>query len=132
MIALAVTVVLNVDTIKLAQSLWDNPIVRQATVDLAQKYVDQNQALLQNQQQLKRQATDLSNLGQQLPFPFGWHEKPEGTWLFWLETLTGWFITALALSLGAPFWFDTLNKFMVVRSTVKPQEKSKPEASKDA
>lgn len=43
----------------------------------------------------------------------------------------GWLITALALSLGAPFWFDILNKFMVVRSTVKPKEKSPEEKSKD-
>lgn len=45
--------------------------------------------------------------------------------------LAGWLLTALAVSLGAPFWFDTLNKIMVVRSTVKPSEKSKDEASKD-
>jgi hypothetical protein len=44
---------------------------------------------------------------------------------------TGWIITALAVSLGAPFWFDLLNKIMVVRSTVKPKEKSKEEKSKD-
>jgi hypothetical protein len=42
--------------------------------------------------------------------------------------LAGWLMTALAISFGAPFWFDTLNKFMVVRSTVKPQEKSKTDA----
>ncbi|MFH6782973.1 MULTISPECIES: hypothetical protein [Methylobacterium] len=44
----------------------------------------------------------------------------------------GWLVTALAVTLGAPFWFDLLNKFMVVRSTVKPAEKSAPEASKDS
>jgi hypothetical protein len=43
----------------------------------------------------------------------------------------GWIITSIALSLGAPFWFDTLNKFMVVRSTVKPQEKSQTDKTKD-
>lgn len=48
----------------------------------------------------------------------------------WFRVL-GWFFTAAALSLGAPFWFDLLNKFMVVRSTVKPKEKSQPETSKD-
>jgi hypothetical protein len=42
----------------------------------------------------------------------------------------GWLITAAAISLGAPFWFDTLNRFMVVRSTVKPSEKSSEEPSK--
>ena len=39
--------------------------------------------------------------------------------------------TALAISLGAPFWFDVLNKFMIVRATVKPDEKSGKEGSKD-
>lgn len=29
------------------------------------------------------------------------------------------------------FWFDLLNKFIVVRSTVKPKEKSPEEKSKD-
>jgi hypothetical protein len=43
----------------------------------------------------------------------------------------GWLLTALAISLGAPFWFDMLNKFIVVRSTVKPKEKSPEEKSKD-
>jgi hypothetical protein len=131
-IAIALTVLLNVDTIKLAQSLWNNPVARQATADLAQKYVDQHKDGLQTQQQLQQQANELANLGQQLPFPFGWHERPPMQPLFWLETFTGWLITTLALSLGAPFWFDTLNKFMVVRSTVKPREKSGAEPSKDS
>ena len=42
----------------------------------------------------------------------------------------GWIMTAFALSLGAPFWFDMLNKLIVVRSTVKPKEKSQDEPSK--
>ncbi len=32
-------------------------------------------------------------------------------------SILGWLITALALTLGAPFWFDLLNKFMSLRST---------------
>ncbi len=43
----------------------------------------------------------------------------------------GWILTALAISLGAPFWFDMLSKFITVRSTVKPKEKSPDEPSKD-
>jgi hypothetical protein len=45
--------------------------------------------------------------------------------------VVGWLLTALAATLGAPFWFDILNKVMVIRSTVKPYEKSKPEGSED-
>jgi hypothetical protein len=140
-IALVITVLLNVDTIKLAQSLWTNPVARQATEQLAQQYVDANKGGLkpsatpgdstQGLVDLSNQAKQITQWTQQLPFPFGWHEKPPMQPLFWLETLTGWLITTLALSLGAPFWFDTLNKFMVVRSTVKPKEKSATEPSKD-
>ncbi|HEX8187001.1 MAG TPA: hypothetical protein VF586_01540 [Pyrinomonadaceae bacterium] len=53
------------------------------------------------------------------------------TGLGWLFKLAGLFLTALAISQGAPFWFDLLNKFIVVRSTVKPQEKSQTQPSKD-
>ena len=53
----------------------------------------------------------------------------------WWEQLQihffGWLLTALALTLGAPFWFDMLNKVMVIRSTVKPREKSPEEGSED-
>ena len=45
--------------------------------------------------------------------------------------VAGWLLTALAATLGAPFWFDILNKVMVIRSTVKPYEKSRPEGSED-
>ena len=48
-----------------------------------------------------------------------------------LLALIGWSITALAGTLGAPFWFDLLNKIMVVRATVKPKEKSGDEGSED-
>jgi hypothetical protein len=48
-----------------------------------------------------------------------------------LSTILGWLVTAFGLSFGAPFWFDVLNKVMVIRSTVKPHEKSPEEASQD-
>ena len=56
------------------------------------------------------------------------------TWPWWRHALThvpGWLLTALAVSLGAPFWFDLLNKFMIIRSTVKPTQKSPSEGSDD-
>jgi hypothetical protein len=62
----------------------------------------------------------------------GWHWKRYGGWwyqIYW--HLLGWLLTALAISLGAPFWFDLLNKFIVIRSAVKPHEKSPEEGSKD-
>jgi hypothetical protein len=37
-----------------------------------------------------------------------------------LSSLIGWILTAIALSLGAPFWFDMLQKVVRVRSSLKP------------
>jgi hypothetical protein len=148
-----VTLALNVDSVKLAQGLWANPTAAKATADLAERYV--SNATVKTSDDLKQQAQSLADVGQQLPFAFGWgswlkaketanaQNVTEGSLLshvgttntvvaFWAESLVGWIITILALSLGAPFWFDILNKFMVVRSTVKPQEKSQTEKSKDA
>lgn len=38
------------------------------------------------------------------------------------NTIIGWFITSLAISLGAPFWFDLLNKLVQLRNTGKKPE----------
>lgn len=81
-------------------------------------------------QKVADQVSSVNNLG----LPLGWGNTarvPLNAWLVPFYYLLGWLITAIAVSLGAPFWFDLLNKFMVVRSTVKPQEKSQEEGSKD-
>jgi hypothetical protein len=54
-----------------------------------------------------------------------------GGWQRWLqaadEHLLGWLLTMMAVSLGAPFWFDTLNRIISIRSAGKaPEEKQKP------
>ena len=38
------------------------------------------------------------------------------------DTFIGWLITALAISLGAPFWFDMLNKLISLRSSGKKSD----------
>jgi hypothetical protein len=45
--------------------------------------------------------------------------------LYWLYKIIGLFATGLALSLGAPFWFDTLSKFMNIRGAgAKPERQT--------
>jgi hypothetical protein len=76
------------------------------------------------------QISKLSSFG----LPIGWKPDdprtkftPSRSDFTWLEKLFGWFITAIAVSLGAPFWFDVLNKFMNFRSTIKPQPTEQPQ-----
>jgi len=55
-------------------------------------------------------------LFQGIAFPWLWAVVP--------DHIAGWILTAIAASLGAPFWFDTLNKFMNVRAAgTSPNEK---------
>jgi len=62
----------------------------------------------------------------------GWNFRGSNGWFAQLQWhWLGWLLTTLAISLGAPFWFDLLNKFIVIRSAVKPHEKSPEEESKD-
>ena len=42
--------------------------------------------------------------------------------------LAGWLITILAISLGAPFWFDVLNKFMNLRNTGRAPDEPRSKA----
>jgi hypothetical protein len=68
-----------------------------------------------------------------LNLPIGWNHTSYNDFMVldartaW--TVLGWFVTAFFLSFGAPFWFDLLNKLMVIRSTVKPREKSPEEST---
>jgi hypothetical protein len=56
--------------------------------------------------------------------PIGWQDFPDeltsGSFVTLVVKLVGLILTSLAVSLGAPFWFDLLSKFMNVRGTGQP------------
>ena len=42
--------------------------------------------------------------------------------LFWILKVLGWLLTAAAVSFGAPFWFDILQKITKIRSSIQPEK----------
>jgi hypothetical protein len=50
----------------------------------------------------------------------------------WPANVLGWIITALAISLGAPFWFDLLSKFVQLRGTRSESKDEKAQKKKPA
>lgn len=53
----------------------------------------------------------------------GWSGDIPSGFFGWLFTVCGWILTALAISIGSPFWFDLLQKLIKLRgSGVKPGE----------
>jgi hypothetical protein len=148
-IGLVLAIVFNVSSVRVAKTLWVDRDVRQAMVNAAQSYVSKtpekptaatgDAAALK--QQLQNNVNALNEVTTSTLLPVGWKHSFRDHWNYLadepvnaaqsaLAALGGWLITALAISFGAPFWFDTLNRFMVVRSTVKPQEKSPTEKAK--
>jgi hypothetical protein len=149
-VGLILAIVFNVDSIAVGRTLWFDHDMRQGLVGAAAGFVDQNprpqqQAAPSSEQQLRDKMENtvlaFNAISSKYLLPVGWHgtreeylnrithpEQWDLTRL--LIQLLGWSTTAVALSFGAPFWFDTLNKFMVVRGTVKPREKSQNEVSK--
>lgn len=54
--------------------------------------------------------------------PLGWTAAPQGG--EWVNKIIGLILTIFATSLGAPFWFDVLNKIVPIRSVgASPEEK---------
>jgi hypothetical protein len=148
-IGLLVAVSINADTINIARTLYLDPGVRQATVAEATGYLknttestatsstevdssgDPELSQLRNKlRSLQENIKKISAAESSTLLPVGWKEGFTPNQLLRGESIAGWVLTAIALSLGAPFWFDLLNKFMVIRSTIKPQEKSPIEKSK--
>jgi hypothetical protein len=140
-IALALTLVANADTVQIVKRLWQDPVLRAAVVEEAKvraqkprptisvQYPDEDDPT--NSTVVHNEGNELSGkerelLGQLL----GWH-SPYFANLGWTSPI-GWLLTVLALSMGAPFWFDVLNKFMNVRFAGKSPDEApkKPEDPK--
>jgi hypothetical protein len=164
-IGLVLAVVFNVDSIRVARTLWLDRDARQAMVNAADSYTKEHTAPAKADQtetqttaadqtpeqtveegkklkdKMERNVKAFDEVTNSTLLPIGWkhpwqfyedyyHASPKNAFFSAVTLFAGWLMTALAISLGAPFWFDTLNRFMVVRSTVKPQEKSKDEKPK--
>lgn len=136
-VGLATALWLDVDSIRIAETFYHDPAKRQVAVALAERVTAGDTpaaSVAPSGDTTARAQIDASmSMIEAMRLPIR-----ERAWTSWAEFgraasrgWLGWLMTAFAISLGAPFWFDTLNKIMVIRSTVKPREKSPEEGSED-
>lgn len=154
--AVVVTLVLNVDTLSVARILWTNPAVRSAVVEEARiraskappeelplvEYANPDDATESKLIETRTAAEVLSENEQKLLGDLtGWREDWDriragefsgAAWLATLLHLPGWLITALAASLGAPFWFDMLNRFMNIRNAGRASDERRDKSTPGA
>lgn len=118
-LALLLAVALNADSVRLASTLWSDDAVRQAVVAQADRAAAS--------EGVDALADDVGNIDE-LEIPLGWaldegdpRDVPRDAGDV-LSKLVGLLITAVALTFGAPFWFDILRKVAGVRSAgVRPR-----------
>jgi hypothetical protein len=132
---LAVAAGLNVNTITVTDYLYRNGTTRAAVVARAENAANDPTAFNLNYQAVNQQ---LNSVGLPIGWTAGWGAPRRGSepgatgiWNNGIAPFVGWLLTAFAATMGAPFWFDVLNKIMIIRSTVKPHEKSPDAASED-
>lgn len=118
-VSLLVTVGFNVDTIYILQAAKSDPATRQRINTLADKLIADssfNHAVANaadtTQTIHSQQLRELIALEKNADLPVGWGIKKSSR----LFELLGWLLTTLALSAGAPFWFDMLKKLVNIRN----------------
>lgn len=128
--ALATAVAFNVDTIAISRSLWTDPKVRAAIADNAASYSAPDLSTASNAPEQIKQANEryagATRELEALDLPLGW---PGAFWSMraretGLAKVFGLALSVLAISLGAPFWFEVLGKLASLRAAGQtPDEK---------
>jgi hypothetical protein len=150
-ISVVLTGLLNADTIELARYLYENPAVRKSLADRAEQVAHDStyREVVNKIKQAERDSlypwknadeaianvnaniAQLKSIKAELDatkLPLGWKNKTQN----WIIKILGLMFTALAVSLGAPFWFDMLNKLVNLRSAGKKPAATKPDPDQDA
>lgn len=157
-VACIMTIVLNADSIAITKYLYSNPTARASLVAKAYETgkddsikakmaalknaipADKQDTVEKTQEQISLDLEDKlkdlneANAAVKSAIPVGWGStdfKGIDNWfLFIISKIGGFAATVLAIAMGAPFWFDILNKIANLRGTgpkppVTPDEDSK-------
>jgi hypothetical protein len=146
----------NADTFRLASYLYNNDNARAAIVMKASLFVQDTAVAnliskidTSTAASIAKKSPDeivrkigkdfitIKQLNQELKeaeFPLGWKDAKVKGPLDWLKKIAGLLLSALAVSMGSPFWFDILGKLVNLRAAgIKPKSSldEKPEKKKE-
>ena len=113
LLAMLLAILLNIDSIHLFQTLWQNPALA-AQIKAAPS------------------ALDAEALRQLWALPIGWSTFPPQLDSAFALQVAGWLITAGTTLFGAPFWFDLLQRAVQLRGTGAKPAASRTQADGSA
>jgi hypothetical protein len=111
-IGISLALALNANSFRMAETLWNDPSSRQSIVAAAGSAT--------TGETVSKAQSDIGAL----PLPLGWNGNGYHHFWGWAIAFLGALITFGAISLGAPFWFDTLSRLSRLRSTGAPPPSS--------
>lgn len=147
-LAVLITIFSNADSIKISKYFFDHKEQAKEFADKALSSLDNYKERIENikavdslghdhdtvtiarlETSLSNVQQDIKNMKEELPpeLPWGWQNHPFDS-SFKLLSIVGWIATILAICLGAPFWFDILNKIANLRGT-GPKPSTNPDNS---
>jgi hypothetical protein len=136
-LGMILAVAFNANLFSITQRLWTSKDARDAVTATAQMYSCKGDAPCTLPSYETARNDIQHRLGAELPLGYDWkyvqhywesganpdHERALAVAGHWGFNVLGWLLTAIAVSLGAPFWFDMLNKLVNLRlAGVKPEK----------
>lgn len=140
-LGLTLAVILNVDTLRTTTKLWNDPVLREHLAQEANDQLKKQDQQPLNEKKSSSASDNLVSAGQaalalysEKGMPIGWSDDALKVWRSsgWLRVwsifivVVGWLFTAIAVSLGAPFWFDFLNKTLNLNARLNGPKPGKP------
>ncbi len=126
LLGIIIAVISNADTFHMVNRLSKDSAIRSTIIGNAGQVLQKNSQSVVNFEDLKNQTDQVLT---DIALPLGWTNtnyqqqivsKQESFPFFkYLSMFFGWIISGIAIAMGAPFWFDILNKIVNVRNSGK-------------
>ncbi|MBX2842697.1 MAG: hypothetical protein KTR26_13080 [Flammeovirgaceae bacterium] len=115
---LVISIVLNINAIKIANSFWQNHQLRSEVTMLTEQWYEKNKSEVNQSEDIQSVFQDLKQL---IDLPLGWSfESIQSSGVYdFIIAIIGWMMSALFISFGAPLWFEILGKIMSVKSSAQ-------------
>jgi len=114
-VGLIIAAGMNVSTVHIVQELWSDATLSAAVADSASQIVEapcpDGGTECTPEDKIEHAVNELESL----QLPMGWGDTLPADVTGWIWMILGWIPTALAVTLGAPFWFDLLGRVAGLR-----------------